>query len=55
MESLRGLDRASRLTPKAEKLLTKKAIKNLKHNKRRSDKHPAKSNVPELASSLALK
>ena len=39
MESLWSLERASKLAPKIDKSLTKKAIKNLKRNKCRSDKH----------------
>jgi len=54
MELLRGLERASRPTPKANKPLTKKAIKNQKRNKRRSDKRRAKSDAPKLAPSPAL-
>ena len=54
MEPLRGLERASRPTPKADKPFTKKAVKNLKHNKRRSDKRCAKTAAPKLAPSPAL-
>ena len=54
MEPLRGLERASRPAPKADKPLTKKAVKNLKRNKRRSDKRRAKSAAPKLAPSPAL-
>jgi len=54
METLRGLERASRPAPKADKPLTKKAVKNLKHNKHRSDKRHAKTAAPKLAPSLAL-
>jgi len=54
MEPLRGLERASKPTPKANKPLTKKAVKNLKHNKRRSDKRCAKTAAPKLAPSPAL-
>jgi len=38
MEPLWGLDKARKLAAKTDKLLTKKAMKNLKHNKCRSDK-----------------
>jgi len=45
---------ASKLAPKTDKSLTKKAIKNLKRNKHRTDKHRAKSSAPKLAQSPAL-
>jgi len=54
MELLRGLERASNHAPKADRPLTKKAIKNQKRNKRRSDKRRAKSGAPKLAPSPAL-
>jgi len=54
MEPLRGLKTASRPAPMTDKLLTKKAVKNLNCNKRRSDKRRAKSSAPKLAPSLAL-
>ena len=49
MESLWGLERENKLTPKTHKPLTKKAVKNLKSDKRR-----AKSSTPKLAPSPAL-
>ena len=54
IEPLRGLERASRPAPMTDKLLTKKAVKNLNCNKRRSDKRRAKSSAPKLAPSPAL-
>ena len=54
MEPLRGLERESKPTPKADKPLTKKAIKNQKRNKRRSDKRRGKSSAPKLARSPVL-
>ena len=39
LELLRGLERTSQLAPKTNKLLTKKVIKNLTHNKHRRDTH----------------
>jgi len=41
MEPLQGLKQASRLTPKIDKPLTKKAVKNLKCNKCSSGNHYA--------------
>jgi len=38
MEPLQGLKRPSQLAPKADKPLIEKVIKNLKHNKHRSNK-----------------
>jgi len=49
-KSLRGLERASKLASKADKLFTKKVVKNLKRNKCRRNKHHAKSSKPKLAS-----
>ena len=43
-----------KLAPKTDKLRTKKAIKNLKRNKRKSDKHRVKYSAPKLTSSPAL-
>ena len=54
MEPLRGLERANKPAPKTHKPLTKKAVKNLKHNKHRSDKRRVKSGTPKLAPSPAL-
>ena len=54
MEPLKGLERASRPAPKADKPLTKKAVKNLKRNKRRTDKRRAKTAAPKLAPLPAL-
>jgi len=54
MEPLRGLERASGPAPKADKPLTKKVVKNLKCNKRRSDKRRAKSAAPKLTPSPTL-
>ena len=54
MEPLRGLERASSPPLMADKSLTKEAIKNLKRNKHKSDKHYAKSSAPKLAPSLTL-
>jgi len=54
MERVRGLERASKPAPMADRPLTKKAIKNQKCNKRRSDKCRAKSGAPKLAPSPAL-
>jgi len=54
VEPLRGLKKASKLVPKTDKLLTKKAMKNSKRNKYRSDKHRTKSGEPKLAPSPAL-
>jgi len=54
MEPLRGLERANKPAPRTHKPLTKKAVKNLKHNKRKSDKRHAKSGTPKLAPSPAL-
>jgi len=39
MEPLRGLEGASRPTPKTDKPINKKVVKNLNRNKRISDKH----------------
>ena len=54
MEPLRGLERPNKPAPKTDKPLTRKAVKNLKRNKRRSDKRRAKSGAPKLAPSPAL-
>ena len=54
MEPLWGLERANKPAPKTHKPLTKKAVKNLKRNKRKSDKRRAKSDTPKLAPSPAL-
>jgi len=54
IEPLRGLERASRPAPMTDKPLTKKAVKNLKRNKCRSDKRRAKSGAPKLAHSPSL-
>jgi len=55
MEPLRGLERANKSAPQTHKPLTKKVVKNLKRNKRRSDKRRVKSGAPKLAPSPALK
>ena len=54
MEPLRGPGRSRRFVPMIDKLLTKKAIKNLKRSKHRSDKCRAKSSTPKRAPSPAL-
>jgi len=54
MEPLRGLERANKPAPKTHEPLTKKAVKNLKRNKRRSDKCRTKCGAPKLAPSPAL-
>jgi len=54
MEPLRGIERENKPTPKTHKPLTKKTVKNLKRNKRKSDKHRAKFGAPKLAPSPAL-
>ena len=54
MEPLWGLKRANKPAPKTDKPLTKKAVKNLKRNKRRSDKRRAKFGAPKLAPFPAL-
>jgi len=55
MEPLRGLERVNKAAPKTHKPLTKKAVKNLKCKKHRSDKRHAKSGAPKLAPSPALR
>ena len=55
IEPLRGLERASRPALKGDKLLTKKAIKNLKCNKCKREKHSAKSSAPKLATLTNLR
>jgi len=54
MEPLWGLKKVSKLAPKTDKPLTKKAIKNLKCNKHKSYKRRAKFGAPKLAPSPAL-
>jgi len=54
MEPLRGLEKASRPASITNRSLTKKAIKNLKRYKCRSDKRRAKCSAPKLAPSPAL-
>jgi len=54
MEPLQGLEKATKPASMTDRPLTKKAVKNLKRNKRKSDKRRAKSSVPKLAPSPAL-
>jgi len=54
VELLRDLERASMPSANADKSLTKKTIKNLKHNKHIRDKHHAKSSTPKQAPSPAM-
>jgi len=54
MEPLWGLERSNRPAPMTNRLLTKKAVKNPKHSKRRSDKRRTKSSPPKVALPLAL-
>jgi len=54
MEPLWGLKRSNRPAPITDRPLIKKVVKNLKCNKRRSDKRRTKSSAPKLAPSPAL-
>jgi len=54
METLQGLERASRPSPKAHKALTREEIKSLKGNNCKNNKHRATSSAPKPTPSPAL-